>query len=182
MSLFTTDIFINVTCHYVITCHFIDHYFDRQALYLDCLLCLCVFLKSAPVCLEAGKIAASHFWLELAWWCIRGLVVVLYWRLMTSYLTPWQGQRCQPAYTDRGIDTWRHGWVRLLPESIGGCSPGAFSPVKAGQSLLMHRPDNRSLNNNFIFVTLFFFKYTQSEFCNELFCIKHTNFARKDSI
>lgn len=142
----------------------------------DCLLCLCVFLSSAPVCLEAGKIAASHFWLKPVWWCIRGLVVVLYWRLMTSYLTLWQGQRCQPVYTDRGIDTWRHGCVRLLPESIGGCSPGSFSPLKAGQSWLTHRPDNRSLNNNFIFVTCVFFfcffKYTQSEFYNEFFVLK----------
>lgn len=147
-----TAIFINATCHYVINYHFIDHYFDRQAFYLT-VCCVCVFLNSAPVCLEAGNIAASHFWLELVWWCIRGLVIVLYWSLMTSYLTPWQGQRCQPVYTDRGIDTWRHGWVRLLPESIGGCSPGALS--WAGQPWLMHRPDNKSLNNNFIVLFCF---------------------------
>lgn len=28
---------------------------------------VCVLLGGAPVCLEAGKATASHFWLELVW-------------------------------------------------------------------------------------------------------------------
>lgn len=32
-----------------------------------CVCLVCVLLDSAPVCLEAGKTTASHFWLELVW-------------------------------------------------------------------------------------------------------------------